>query len=171
MRAAASMLTTEALRRSTRHSPSASSYVGSGPYNAPMSALTIPYGSLRRGGAATQKLAEHLAEWGHMELHNGCVGGPAACWHHAEQLGEQPGLGPGTWSPDCAVAMQAAGLCQAPLAASRGDWQACHPGGLCRVHCTEGSAGLDPPGAAEQQPACGAFLDLYHLVLPSQTCC
>ena len=73
MRAAAAILTTDAMRRSTRHSPGTTSYVGSGPHNAPLSALTIPYGSLRRGGAASQKLAEHLAEWGHMELHNGCA--------------------------------------------------------------------------------------------------
>ena len=89
MRVAATILTTEALRRSTRGSDAApqqrssgaedpelpSHGAGPGAFAGPLSALTIPLGSLRRGGSACQKLAEHLAEWGHMELHNGCVRG------------------------------------------------------------------------------------------------
>ena len=77
MRAAATILTNEALRRSTRseagsESPDLPSHsLGVGAFTGPLSALTVPLGSLRRGGPASQKLAEHLAEWGHMELHNG----------------------------------------------------------------------------------------------------
>ena len=94
MRVAATILTTEALRRSTHGSEAApqpggsgaepsdpdlpSHGAGPGAFAGPLSALTIPLGSLRRGGSACQKLAEHLAEWGHMELHNGCV--PGAGW-------------------------------------------------------------------------------------------
>lgn len=77
MRVAATILTTEALRRSTSSSSEAAPQLpshgaGPGTFAGPLSALTIPLGSLRRGGSACQKLAEHLAEWGHMELSNGC---------------------------------------------------------------------------------------------------